>query len=114
MMVADCLAKLMKDDFLMNVLHTNRWNSAQTDAAREIKQRKNDHGKIRKAERQAGDFEDFNPISNASKRAAIAACYFFDHDSPPKKEWHGKDGTILSICRALPFGGTGARCAVHW
>ena len=47
-------------------------------------------------------FEDFNPVSDEAKRAAIAACYWYDFDAPPRGEWAGKDGTILSICRALP------------
>ena len=47
-----------------------------------------------------------SPISAEAKRSAIASCYYYDFDAPPKSEWAGKDGTILSICRALPFGGT--------
>ena len=61
-MVADCLTKLMKDDFLLNVLRTNRWNSAQTEDARNTKQRKNDQAKVRKAERQADDWDELNDV----------------------------------------------------
>ena len=41
-MVADCLTKAMRDDYLMNVLQTNVWNFVQTEEAKAIKTRKSE------------------------------------------------------------------------
>ena len=39
-MVADCLTKIMKEDFLVQVLLTNHWNYMQTAEAKAVKVRK--------------------------------------------------------------------------
>ena len=39
-LVADCLTKAMREDFLMKVLDTNLWNNAQTAEARAVEARK--------------------------------------------------------------------------
>ena len=41
-MVADCLTKAMRDDYLMNVLQTNVWNFVQTAEAKASKTRKSE------------------------------------------------------------------------
>ena len=49
--------------------------------------------------------ETFCPISNESKRSAIACCYYYTFDAPPEEAWAGKGGTIGQICNELDFGG---------
>ena len=39
-LVADCLAKAMKETYLMNVLNTNEWDQRQTEQAEEDKARR--------------------------------------------------------------------------
>ena len=41
-MVADCLTKAMRDDYLTSVLETNVWNFVQTEEAKAIKTRKSE------------------------------------------------------------------------
>ena len=41
-MVADCLTKAMRDDYLKSVLETNTWNFVQTAEAKAIKTRKSE------------------------------------------------------------------------
>ena len=48
----------------------------------------------------------FCPISQESKRSAIACCYFYTFDAAPRSAWTGTDGTITQICNELDFGGT--------
>lgn len=51
-MVCDCLTKLMKEDFLIKVIFTNVWNSAQTEEAKATKTRKSEGAHRRKAEKK--------------------------------------------------------------
>ena len=53
-MVADCLTKLMREDFLMQVLNSNVWNFKQTEEAKAIKHRKSAQ---RRAKKQDSDPE---------------------------------------------------------
>ena len=54
-MPADCLTKLMKVDFLVAIVESNRWNTAQTHEAKAIQVRKAQGVQRSKAERQADD-----------------------------------------------------------
>ena len=39
-MLVDCFTKLMRDDYLKKRLEENYWDYVQTDAAKELKQRR--------------------------------------------------------------------------
>jgi hypothetical protein len=54
-MVADCLTKAMREDFLRKVLDTNVWNFAQPDSAKATKQKK-------QMQRKKGDENDIDDI----------------------------------------------------
>ena len=56
-MAADCLTKLMKEDFLQAIIESNIWNSAQTAEAKAIKLRKSEGSHRRKAERRAAELD---------------------------------------------------------
>ena len=51
-MAADCLTKLMKEDFLQDIIESNIWNSAQTASAKATKVRKAEGSHRRKQERR--------------------------------------------------------------
>ena len=54
-MRADCLTKLMKEDFVLAIVDSNRWSTAQTHEAKSVRVRKAQEVQRRKAERQADD-----------------------------------------------------------
>ena len=51
-MAADFLTKLMKEDFLVSIIESNLWNSAQTAEAKAVKLRKSEGPHRRKQERR--------------------------------------------------------------
>ena len=73
-MAADCLTKLMKEDFLQAIIESNRWNSAQTTTMKAVKLRKAEGAQRRKAERHA-DEDD----TSSALHAKLAI--------PPTKYW---------------------------
>ena len=64
-MVADCLTKLMNEDFFHSVMETGIWNYAQTAEAKAIKLRKAEGVQRRKAERKAISDSEPEPQSGA-------------------------------------------------
>ena len=54
-MPADCSTKLMKEDFLLAIVESNKWNTAQTHEASAVQVRKAQGAQPRKVERQAND-----------------------------------------------------------
>jgi hypothetical protein len=54
-MVADCLTKPMKGDFLQIVVDTNIWNFEQTEEARSVKLKKQIQRRRTKDERHAAE-----------------------------------------------------------
>ena len=64
-MVADCLTKLMNEDFFHSVMQTGIWNYAQTAEAKAIKLRKAEGVQRRKAERKAVSDSEPEPPSGA-------------------------------------------------
>ena len=67
-MAADCLTKLMKEDFLQAIIESNRWNSAQTTTMKAVKLRKAEGAQRRKTERHADDEDD----TSSALRATLA------------------------------------------
>ena len=55
-MLVDCFTKFMRDEYLKKCLDENYWDFSQTDAAKELKQR-------RKISRQTGKKESTRPIT---------------------------------------------------
>ena len=75
-MVADCLTKAMRDDYLMQVLKTNRWNYEQTAEAKAAKARKQAQRSQLKREKRS--FKDAN-VSDPEHGAE-------NHDSDPERD----------------------------
>ena len=73
-MAADCLTKLMKDDFLQAIIESNKWNSAQTTTMKAVKLRKAAGSQPRKVERHAEEDD-----TSSALHAKLAA--------PPTKYW---------------------------